>query len=85
MKLSNRLGVRACFILAFVSISGFVVLATVAAMYSFQRVQTLLDKITEERVPTALTAQELSSRVGRILAGTPTLKGRVHNSSFGPI
>jgi signal transduction histidine kinase/HAMP domain-containing protein len=73
MKLSNRLGVRACLILAFVGISGFAVLATVAAMYSFQRVQTLLDKITEERVPTALTAQELSSRVGRTLAETPTL------------
>jgi len=36
-------------------------------------VQTLFDKITEQRVPTALAAQELSSRVGRILAETPTL------------
>ncbi len=73
MKIFKRLGVRACLILAFVGISGFAVLATVAAMYSFQRVQTLFDKITEERVPTALAAQELSSRVGRILAETPTL------------
>ena len=73
MKIFKRLGVRACLILAFVGISCFAVLATVAAMYSFQRVQTLFDKITEERVPTALAAQELSSRVGRILAETPTL------------
>lgn len=73
MKIFKRLGVRACLILAFVGISGFAVLATVAAMYSFQRVQTLFDKITEQRVPTALAAQELSSRVGRILAETPTL------------
>jgi len=73
MKILKRFGVRASLILAFVVISGFAVLATVAAMYSFQRMQTLLDKITEQRVPTALAAQELSSRVGRILAETPTL------------
>ena len=73
MKIFKRFGVRASLLLAFVVISGFAVLATVAAMYSFQRVQTLFDKITEQRVPTALAAQELSSRVGRILAETPTL------------
>ncbi len=73
MKIFKRFGVRASLLLAFIVISGFAVLATVAAMYSFQRVQTLFDKITEERVPTALAAQELSSRVGRILAETPTL------------
>jgi signal transduction histidine kinase/HAMP domain-containing protein len=73
MKIFSRLGIRASFILAFVGISSFAVLATLAAMYSFQAVQTLFDKITEERVPTALAAQELSSRVGRILAETPTL------------
>ena len=73
MKLFKRFGVRASLLLAFIVISGFAVLATVAAMYSFQRVQTLFDKITEQRVPTALAAQELSSRVGRILAETPTL------------
>jgi len=73
MKVFNRFGVRVCLMLAFIVISGFAVLATVAAMYSSQRVQTLLDKITEQRVPMALAAQELSSRVGRILAETPTL------------
>ena len=71
MKISSRLGVRASLILAFVGISGFAVLATVAAMYSFQGCKRLFDKITEQRVPTALAAQELSSRVGRILAETP--------------
>ena len=72
MKLFKRFGVRASLLLAFVVISGFAVLATGAAMYSFQRVQTLFDKITEERVPTALAAQD--SRPGRrILAETPTL------------
>ena len=73
MKISSRLGVRASLILAFICISGFAVLATLAAMYSFRVVQTLFDEITEERVPTALAAQELSARVGRILAETPIL------------
>jgi signal transduction histidine kinase len=69
----KKFGVRGRLLLSFVGISGFAVLATVAAMYSFLLVQTLLDKITEQRVPTALAAQELSSRVERILAETPTL------------
>jgi len=69
----KNFGVRGRLLLSFVGISGFAVLATVAAMYSFLLVQTLLDKVTEQRVPTALAAQELSSRVERILAQTPTL------------
>jgi signal transduction histidine kinase len=73
MKIFSRWGVRASLIIAFVGISGFAVLATLAAIYSFHVVQTLFDKIIEERVPTALAAQELSSRVGRILAETPAL------------
>jgi adenylate cyclase len=73
MKMFKNFGVRGRLLLAFVGISGFAVLATVAAIYSFSLVQTLLDKVTEKRVPTALAAQELSSRVERILAETPTL------------
>jgi len=73
MKMFKKFGVRGRLLLSFVGISGFAVLATVAAMYSFLLVQTLLDKVTEQRVPTALAAQELSSRVERILAETPTL------------
>jgi signal transduction histidine kinase len=73
MKMFKNFGVRGRLLLSFIGISGFAVLATVAAIYSFLLVQTLLDKITEQRVPTALAAQELSSRVDRILAETPIL------------
>jgi signal transduction histidine kinase len=69
----KNFGVRGRLLLSFIGISCFAVLATGAAMYSFLIVQTLLDKITEQRVPTALAAQELSSRVERSLAETPTL------------
>lgn len=73
MKMLRRFGVRGRLFLSFVGISGFAVLATAAAMYSFFEVQTLLDRVTEQRVPTALAAQELSARVERIVAQTPTL------------
>ncbi len=69
----SRMGVRGRLLLSFVGISGFAVLAAAAAIYSFVEVQTVLDKITEQRVPTALAAQELSARVERIVAGTPGL------------
>jgi class 3 adenylate cyclase len=73
MKLFSRLGVRGRLLLSFIGISGFAVVAAAAAMYSFVEVQKVLDKITEQRVPTALAAQELSARAERIVAGTPAL------------
>ena len=69
----QHFGVRGRLLLSFIGISGFAVLATAAAMYSFLEVQTLLDKVTEQKVPTALGAQELSARVERIVAETPAL------------
>jgi signal transduction histidine kinase/HAMP domain-containing protein len=69
----SRVGVRGRLVLSFVGISGFAVLATAAAMYSFLEVRALLDTVTQRRLPTALAAQELSARVERIVAETPTL------------
>ncbi|CAB5083240.1 Adenylate cyclase (EC [Olavius algarvensis associated proteobacterium Delta 3] len=73
MKMFKNFGVRGRLLLSFIGISGFAVLATLAAMYSFLLVQTIIDKITEQRVPAALAAQKLSSRVERIIAETPPL------------
>ena len=66
-------GVRGRLLLSFIGISAFAVFTTGAAIYSFWIVQSLFDKVTEQRVPIALAAQELSSRVERSLAETPTL------------
>jgi class 3 adenylate cyclase/HAMP domain-containing protein len=71
--LFTRLGVRGRLLLSFVGISGFAILAGAAAMYSFVQMRNVLDKITEQRVPTALAAQELSTGVERIVAGAPAL------------
>jgi class 3 adenylate cyclase/HAMP domain-containing protein len=68
-----RMGVRSRLLLSFIGISGFAVLAAGAAIYSFVEVRKVLDTITEKRVPVALAAQELSSRVERVVAGAPAL------------
>ena len=70
---SSRFGVRARLLLAFLSITAFVVLAAVAAVYSFLRIGGMLDTITEERVPVALIAQELSRQAERIVAVGPAM------------
>ena len=69
----KTIGVRGNLLLSFIGISGFAVLTTVAAIYSFLVFQTLLDRITEQRMPVSLAAQELSYRVERSLARTPAL------------
>ena len=69
----KSIGVRGNLLLSFIGISGFAVLTTVAAIYSFLVVQTLIDRITEQRMPIALATEKLSYRVERSLAKTPAL------------
>ncbi len=69
----HRLGVQGRLLLAFVGISGFAVLAASTAIYSFTQVRQVLDEVTEQRVPMALAAQDLSAGVQRIVAAAPAL------------
>jgi len=69
----KTIGVRGNLLLSFFAITGFAVLTTVAAIYSFLVIQALIDRITEQRMPIALAAQELSYRVERSIAKTPAL------------
>jgi class 3 adenylate cyclase/PAS domain-containing protein len=68
-----RLSVRWRLLLAFLGISAFAVLAAAAGTYAFRQVAYVLDRITEERVPSALTALDLSRQAERIVAAAPTL------------
>ncbi|MHC4091885.1 MAG: hypothetical protein ACYSVY_16740, partial [Planctomycetota bacterium] len=68
-----RFGVRGRLLLAFFSISAFAVFAALAAVYSFFKIGGALDLITEERVPVALIAQELSRDAERMLAVGPAM------------
>ena len=69
----GRLGVRGRLLLAFFGISSFAVLSALAAMYAFVRFSDALEGITQERVPAALAALELSRQAERIVAAAPAL------------
>ena len=69
----NRLGVRGRLLMAFFGISAFAVVAAATAMYSFLEVGKALDKITQQRVPLALSSLELSRQAERIVAAAPAL------------
>ncbi|HET6468417.1 MAG TPA: response regulator [Geminicoccaceae bacterium] len=67
------LGVRWRLLLAFLGISAFVVLAAGAGTYAFRQVGGVLERVTEQRVPSALAALELSRQAERIVAAAPAM------------
>ncbi|MGI9450727.1 MAG: hypothetical protein ACR2QH_08855 [Geminicoccaceae bacterium] len=60
------LGVRGRLLLAFLGISTFAVIASVAGLYAFNRVAVFLDHIIQQRVPLATTSLEFSREAERI-------------------
>jgi signal transduction histidine kinase/CheY-like chemotaxis protein/HAMP domain-containing protein len=71
--MSAPLSVRWRLLLAFLGISAFAVLAAAAGTYAFRRMTYVIERITEQRVPSALTALDLSRQAERIVAAAPTL------------
>ncbi|HEX2137053.1 MAG TPA: response regulator [Microvirga sp.] len=67
------LSVRWRLLLAFLGISAFAVLAAAAGTYAFRQLAQVLDRITEQRVPSALAALELSRQAERIVTAAPAL------------
>jgi adenylate cyclase len=59
--------------LAFLGISAFAVLAAAVGTYAFRQTAFVLERITEQRVPSALAALDLSRQAARIVAAAPTL------------
>jgi class 3 adenylate cyclase len=68
-----RLGVRGRLLLAFLGISAFAALGATAGMVSFLAIGDVLDRITQQRVPSALASLELSRQAERIVAAAPAL------------
>lgn len=68
-----RFGVRWRLLLAFFGISAFAILSAAAAMYSFREVGAALERITEERIPSALISLQLSRQAERIVRSAPAL------------
>ena len=76
MDESNKLasmGVRGRLLLAFLGISMFSLIAAASGLYSLSQVGGGLKKITEHRVPEALSWLELSRRVERVVRAAPAL------------
>jgi adenylate cyclase len=71
--MGNRLSVRSRLLLAFLGISAFAVLAAATGTYAFRQMAYVLERITDQRVPSALTALDLSRQAERIVAAAPTL------------
>jgi class 3 adenylate cyclase len=68
-------GVRGRLLLAFLGISMFSLVAAASGLYSLSQVGGALEKITERRVPEALSWLELSRRVERVVRAAPALLG----------
>ncbi len=65
--------VRAQLLAAFLGISAFAVIAAITAFYAFSEVGDSLERITEQRVPSALAAHELARHAERMVAAAPAL------------
>ncbi len=67
------MGVRGRLLLAFIGISMFALVAAASGLYSLSQVGGALKKITEQRVPEALSWLELSRRVESVVRAAPAL------------
>ena len=70
---SARFGVRARLLLSFLSITTFAVLGAISAVYALVKISESFELITEERVPVALIAQDLSREAERLVAIGPAM------------
>jgi class 3 adenylate cyclase len=68
-----NIGVRGRLLLAFSGISALAVLGALAAFLTFAEVGVVVDRITSERVPTALAALDLSRKAERLAALAPRI------------
>ena len=71
--MKQRIGVGGRLLFAFISISGFAVLAAAAALYSFAQLGSVLARITEKDVPSALAFLDLSLQSQRLVTAAPPL------------
>ena len=72
---SASLGVRGRLLIAFIGIALFSLVAAISGLYSLSQVGEALTKITEQRVPEALSWLELSRRVETVVRAAPALLG----------
>ena len=81
----ERLGIRGRLLLAFFGISAFAVLATAVAVFAFLQVGQVVDRITEQRVPAALSSLELSRQAERVAATAPAVLATTSKAQHGEV
>ena len=69
----GRLGVGGRLLLAFLAISGFAAVAAATGIFAFLQIGNVLNRITKERVPSAIAAQDVSRQAGRVVSAAPIL------------
>src|SRR5688572_442233 len=69
----ERLGIRGRLLFAFFGINTFALLATAAALYAFLQVGDVIERITEQRVPSTLASLALSRQGERVAAIAPAV------------
>jgi class 3 adenylate cyclase/PAS domain-containing protein len=72
-KLLSRLGVGGRLLLAFLGISAFAAVGAATVVFAFLEIGDVLDRITQERVPSALAAQAVSRQAERVVSAAPIL------------
>jgi phosphoglycerate-specific signal transduction histidine kinase len=68
-----NIGVKGRLLLAFSGTSALALLGALAALLTFAEVEVVVDRITNERVPTTLSALDLSRQAERIAAIAPRI------------
>src|SRR3954453_18916687 len=71
--MGGSVSVRWRFLLAFLGISAFAVLAAAAAMWAFLQLGRVVERTTEQRAPAALASPELSRPAAGLVAAAPAL------------
>lgn len=69
----DRLGIRGRLLLVFFALSAISMLSTAAAIYAHLEVGSVVQNITQSRVPSALAALQLSRQAERVAAAAPSL------------
>ncbi|WP_342240597.1 PAS-domain containing protein [Inquilinus sp. OTU3971] len=81
----ERLGVRGRLLFAFFALSAISMLSTAAAIYAHLEVGSVIERITQRRVPSALAALQLSRQAERVAAAAPSLLGATTKSKHAEI
>ncbi len=81
----EHLGIRGRLLLAFLGISALAVLSTAVALYAFLQVGDVVDRITKDRVPSAIASLQLSRQAERVAAAAPSVLAAISKAQHSEV